>query len=165
MEGMTMLDLLKEVRVCKGCTEAELQEIAEICERITFKNRERVFEAQRPAEYLYIVGKGLIDLRFSVTHYLASAEITLDQIGNGEIFGWSTFAYPYLYTVSAIAVRDSQLLKIKQTNLNQICTTNSHLGYGIMSKIAQTIGERFALVQKILVNEVQHGLSEKELSR
>ena len=160
-----MLDLLKEVRVCKGCTEAELQEITEICERVPFKNGERVFEAQRPAEYLYIVGKGLIDLRFSVTHYLASAEITLDQIGNGEIFGWSTFAYPYLYTVSAIAVRDSELLKIKQNDLNQICVRNSYLGYGVMSKLVQTIGERFALVQKILINEVQHGMSEKELSR
>ncbi len=165
MEGMTMLDLLTEVRVCKGCTEAELEEIAKICERITFKNGERVFEAQCPAEYLYIVGKGLIDLRFSVTCYLASAEITLDQIGKGEIFGWSTFAYPYLYIVSAIAVRDSKLLRIKQSDLNQICTKNSHLGYGIMSKITQTISERFALVQKILVNEVQHGMKEKELSR
>ena len=63
MEGMAMLDLLKEVRVCKGCTEAELQEIAEICKGVPFKNGERVFEAQRPAEHLYIVGKGLIDLR------------------------------------------------------------------------------------------------------
>ncbi len=165
MEGMAMLDLLKGVRVCKGCTEAELEEIAKICERITFKKGERVFEAQCPAEYLYIVGKGLIDLRFSVTCYLASAEITLDQIGKGEIFGWSTFAHPYLYTVSAIAVRDSELLRIKQSDLNQICTRNSHLGFGIMSKIAQTISERFALVQKILVNEVQHGMKEKDLSR
>jgi CRP-like cAMP-binding protein len=165
MEGMAMLDLLKEVRVCKGCTEAELQEIAKICERVTLKNGERVFEAQGPAEYLYVVGKGLIDLRFDVTNYLASAEITLDQIGKGEIFGWSTFAYPYLYTVSAIAVRDSELLRIKQSDLTQVCTSNIHLGYGIMSKIAQTISERFALVQKILVNEVQHGLRKNELSR
>ncbi len=160
-----MLDLLKEVRVCKGCTEAELEEVAKICERVTFKSEERVFEAQRPAEYLYVVGTGLIDLRFSVTHCLASAEITLDQIGKGEIFGWSTFAYPYVYTVSAIAAMDSELLRIKQDDLTRICTGNSHLGYGIMSRIAQTIGERFALVQKILVNEVQHGISEKELSR
>jgi hypothetical protein len=34
-----------------------------------------------------------------------------------------------------------------------------------MSKIAQTISERFALVKKILVNEVQHGMKEKDLSR
>ena len=99
-----------------------------------------------------------------MTHYLASAEITLDQIGKGEIFGSSTSAYPYLYTVSAIAVRDSELLRIKQNDLNQLCTRNSHLGYGVMSKIAQTMSERFALVQKILVNEVQHAMKEKELS-
>ena len=165
MEGMTMLDLLKEVRVCKGCTDAELQEIAKICERVTFRNGERVFEAKHPAEYLYVVGTGLIDLRFDVTHYLASSEITLGQIDKGGIFGWSTFAYPYLYTVSAIAVRDSELLRIKQNDLTQVCTSNSHLGYGIMSKIAQTISERFAVIQEMLINEVQHGLRKNELSR
>jgi hypothetical protein len=63
---------------------------------------------------LCIISEGQIELRFSVSHYCASKEITPDRINKGEIFGWSALANPYTYTFSAHAVKDSELLRIKR---------------------------------------------------
>ena len=86
-----------------------------------------------------IVSEGQIELRFSVSHYCASKEITPDRINKGEIFGWSALANPYTYTFSANAVKDSELLRIKQSEFEEVCRKNNGLGYVLMNKITQII--------------------------
>lgn len=157
-----MIDILKEARVFKEFTTQELQEISAICEKITFKSRERIFEAETPAEYLYIVAEGAVELNFKVTHYHALKEMTLDRKFKGEAFGWSALTEPYHYTLSAITMQDSELLRIKADNIKRLCAENNHLGYILMKNIAEIIGERFASVQKILIDLIQQNLIEKE---
>lgn len=99
-----------------------------------------------------------------MTHYIAVREITLGRIFTGEIFGWSALAHPYLYNFTALAAQDAELLRIKHVDLKEVCAKDCRLGYELMSKIAQIIGGRFSLIQRILVNEIQHGLKEKELA-
>lgn len=157
-----MIELLKQARVFKEFTTQELQEIANICERITFKSGERIFEAESPAEYLYIVAKGGVELQFKVTHYHALKEVTLDRKLEGEAFGWSALTEPHHYTLSAMAMQDSELLRIKANDIKKLCAENNHLGYILMQNIAEIIGERFASVQKLLIDIIQQNLIEKE---
>ncbi|MFQ6113592.1 MAG: Crp/Fnr family transcriptional regulator [bacterium] len=157
-----MIELLKEARVFKECTSQELQEIAKICQRRAFKNGERIFEAESPAQNLYRVAEGAVELNFKVVHYHASKEMTLDRKFKGEAFGWSALTEPFIYTLSAIAVQDSVLLTIKANDIKKLCTENNHLGYVLMKNIAEIIGGRFASVQKILIDMIQQNLIEKE---
>lgn len=157
-----MIDLLKDSRIFKECTNRELEAISNICQRITLKNGERIFETEIPAEYLYIVGEGAVELRFKVTHYHASKEITLDRIFKSEAFGWSALTEPFIYTLSALAMQDSELLRIKANDIKRLCSENNHLGFNIMKNIAEIIGERFASLQKILIDVIQQNLIEKE---
>lgn len=157
-----MLDLLKETRVFKGCTIQELQDIANFCQRTTFKNGEYIFKAKSPAEYLYIVQEGVVELRFKVTLYLASREITIDRKFEGNVFGWSALVEPHIYTLSAIAVKDSELVRINEKDLKRLSKENHHLGYTLMKNISEIIGERFELLQKILIDFIQKDLKEKE---
>lgn len=157
-----MIDLLKEAAVFKDFTSQELIEISKICQRVAFKSGERIFEAESPAEYLYIVSQGAVELRFKVTHYFASKEITLDRKFNGDAFGWSALTEPYIYTLSALTMQDSKLLKFKANDIMKLCTDNNHLGYHLMKNIAEIIGERFASIQRILIDVIQQNLKEKE---
>ena len=158
-----MLDLLKEVRVFEGCTTRELQDISKICQRMTLRNGERVFEMQSPAEYLYVVAKGAVELKFTVTHYRVSKEITLDRIQQKEAFGWSALGEHRSYTLSASAVADSELLRINAKDIEKLSAENNHLGYILMKNIADTIGERFDLVQRMLIDLIQQNLKAKEV--
>lgn len=157
-----MIDLLKQTLVCKDFNSQELQDIANICQRVTLKNGERICEAESPAEYLFIVSEGAVELRFKVTYYHAAKEITLDRKFKSEAFGWSALTEPFIYTLSALAIQDSELLRIKAEHIKRVCAENNHLGYILMKNIAEIIGERFASVQKILIDMIQQNLIEKE---
>ena len=157
-----MIELLKEARLFKECTDKELKDIADICHKITFRDGEYIFSADTPAEFLYIVQDGAIDLRFLVTHYAASREITMDRKFRAEAFGWSALTEPHVYTLSALAANDTELLRINEKDMMVLCKENSHLGYVLMKMTAEIIGERFDLVQKLLIDVIQKNLNEKE---
>jgi CRP-like cAMP-binding protein len=158
-----MLDLLKEARVFEGCTTQELRDISKISQRMALQNGERVFAAQSPAEYLYIVAKGAVELKFTVTHYRVSKEITIDRVQQKEVFGWSALGKHRTYTLSALAVGDSELVRINAKDIEKFSAENNHLGFILMKNIAETIGERFDLVQRMLIDLIQQNLKEKEV--
>ncbi len=157
-----MFQILKESRLFNECTIQELNEIAKICKKITFKTGERIFEAKSFAEYLYIVSEGAVELRFTISYYNVSQEITLERKTEGEVFGWSALTKPNVYTNTALAIQDSELLSINERDIKELCAKNEHLGFILMKNIAEIIGERFQMVQKMLMNEIQQNLKEKE---
>lgn len=157
-----MIDLLKRSSVFKELTHDDLQEIAKSCQRVSLKIGERVFEAESPAEYLVIVSSGSVELRFKVSHYHASKEIILDRKFAGDAFGWSALAEPYVYTLSAVTMQDSELLKIEANDLKRVCEQNKDIGYILMKNISEIIGERFASLQRVLIDLIQYNLNEKE---
>ncbi len=160
-----MVDLLERARLFEGCTSQHLKDIEKICERVTFKEGERIFEAEAPAECFYIVGEGLVNLCGKLNLYNALSEIAFERNQKGEAFGWSALVEPYTYTLSAIAVRDTELLKISGMEIKKMSTNDHHFGFLLLGNLTQIIGKRFALVQQMLIDEIQHTLKEKELSR
>lgn len=158
-----MIDLLQETVLFKGCTTQELKEVAKICERAEFKVGEYIFRAKTDAMFLYIIREGVVELRFSVTHYQAAREITIDKKVRGDVFGWSALTEQNTYTLSAIVVKDSKLLRFKSKDLRILCEKDNHLGYIIMKNISEIIGYRFELVQKMLIDLIQKDLRDKEL--
>ena len=161
-----MVSLLKEARIFEDCTTQELEDIATICERVSFTSGEYLFEANSPAEHLFLIIKGLLELHFNVTHYNAARKITFERVKQGEILGWSSaLTQPRVYALSAIAVKDSELLKIRVNDIEKLCMENNHLGYVVMKNISETISKRFQVLRHMLIDEIQHELNQKELSR
>ena len=157
-----MFQILKESRLFKECTIQELEEIADLCKTVKFKNGEHIFKAKSFAEYLYIVSEGAVELHFEINYYNASQELTLERKTRGEVFGWSALTKPNVYTLHALAVQNSDLLCLIERDLKELCTKNEHLGYVLMKNIAEIIGERFQMAQNMLVNEIQNNFNEKE---
>lgn len=157
-----MHQMLKEHRLFKECTDQELGEIDNICQKITFKENEIIFKAKGSAKYLYLISEGAVELLFEVKYYNASQNITLDRKTKGDVFGWSALTKPNIYTLSARAAQNSDLLRINEKDINELCAKNDHLGYILMKNISEIIGERFELIQKILIYEVQQNLKDKE---
>lgn len=157
-----MIELLKNFNIFKGMDDKELQKITEACEVKNFQKGACVFRAGDPAESLFLVNKGKIELRFKVSYHNISTEISLDKISEGEAFGWSTLTHPFRYTLSAFVAEDSEMVEIKESDLKRICQDNNHLGYILMNNLAKIIGQRFSTLQEILINEIQQSLKKKE---
>lgn len=158
-----MLPILKESRLFRECTDPEFHEIANIVQKMSIKEGECIFEAKTMATHLYVVSEGAVELRFTVDHYNVPREITLDRKARGEVFGWSALTKPNVYTLTALATQDSELLRVNGKDLKALCAKNDHLGYAVMKNIAEIIGERFELVQNILMNEIQQNLRQREV--
>lgn len=158
-----MINLLTESGIFAGCTGRELTEIANVALKIGVTAGESIFTAGSPADHLFIVLDGSVALRFQVSYLEEKRNITLDRKSAGEAFGWSVFVEPSLYTLSAVAVEQSELMKIRKQDLDCLCAGNHHLGYVIMKNISEIIAERFAMVQNRLVNAIQLDLRDREV--
>ncbi len=159
-----MIDLLKQSSLFEGLNAEELQQFANVAQFLKVKKGDRIFEAGSPAEFLFVIGAGEIDLRFKVTYYNALAELSLDTKSRGEAFGWSALIGPHRYTLSAIALADSALLQMNQTDIKRLCEANNHLGYILMRNLAKMVGDRFTRVEYVLIQQAQQSLSQKETS-
>ena len=157
-----MLELLKQSRIFEGLGEDELQKIMKICQIAKFNHGEKIFEIGEPAEHLFIVKEGEIELRFQVTYQNISTGICLERKVRGEPLGWSALTEPYKYTLSAFAITDSELLQMSHKELKELCEENSHLGYVLMSNIARLIAKRFISTQQRLIHEIKQALERKD---
>lgn len=157
-----MLEVFEKSSLFGECTPDELHAVATACEHITARRGERIFEAQSPAEHLYIVAAGTIELQFSVIHYMAEKEIPIERKFKGDAFGWSAIVPPHSFTLSAVATRDSELLRIGRAQIEHLCLANQHFGYVFMKGIAELVGKRFNTMQQTLIDNVQHYLKQKE---
>lgn len=157
-----MLELLKQSKIFEGLQSDELQEITKICQIVKYKNGEKIFEAGEPAEHLFIVKEGEIELRCQMTYQNIPMGICLERKVRGQPLGWSALTEPYKYTLSAFAVKDSELLQMGHSELKELCERNNHLGYVLMSNIARLIASRFISTQVRLIQEIQQSLKKRD---
>jgi CRP-like cAMP-binding protein len=148
--------------VFKGLTPEESDLIVQRGEITRVKQGEPIFKAGEPARFLFSVLSGKIELRIKVVYYLATVEIPLEAVAAGGTFGWSALVPPCNYTLSAHATEDSELLKIGQTDLQELCEANSRVGNIVLTNITRVVGARYELVLKMLVGEIQNGLKAKD---
>jgi CRP-like cAMP-binding protein len=154
--------LLDKIRVLEECTPQEVQALRDICQPVAIQEGDRIFEAGDPADSLYFVAEGLIELRFKVKHYLSTKEITIGRIRKGEILGWSAPVESKTYSLSAVVSQGGELLRAPAAEVRNLCSDNHHFGYVLMKNLSKTVAERFDLTQKMLFDVIQTQLDEKE---
>ena len=158
-----MLDTLKATGAFAGCTTSELEKVAEICDRLTVKKGERLFEPDSPAETVYVVVDGSIELRFYATYYHEPQPIPVDRLFKGDLIGWSavTELRPH-FTLAAVALEDTVLLRMPGERLRDLCAANHHFGYVLQKNVAGIIARRFTLVLNMLIGTVQDSFKRRE---
>lgn len=158
-----MLDTVRATPVFAGSTTSELETIAGLCERVTVKRGERLFESNTPADSVYIVVEGAIELSFNAIHYNEAYPMSVERLFKGDLVGWSALTeLRGNYTLAASAVQDSELLRMSGDKLRGLCADNHHFGYVLQRNVAGIIARRFALVLAMLITTVQDGLTRRE---
>lgn len=150
-----MIDLIKDSSVFSKINSQELDKISKIGRIVEFQDGDQIFSAGDNADFMYIVSKGEVKLKFSVNHLNAPMVLTLDTIKERGSLGWSAFTKPYRYTLSAYAAGDTQLLQLQSDKIQELCDTNKNLGFIIMKNITTMISARFARLQGLLQYVIQ----------
>ena len=156
------VEAIKRFTILEGLTPEESDTILQRCQITPVRKGEKVFEAGGPANCLFLVRSGKIELRFKVVYFNGSVEVPLEKMGAGAVIGWSALIAPHRYTLTGYATEDSELLQISRTEFEACCEANPRAGYLVMRNIARIIGERYEFVRQILAGEIQSDLKKKE---
>jgi CRP-like cAMP-binding protein len=145
---MKTIENLNDVEVFKGLDPSQLSAIKDCCQVQTFTEGEKIFGDKENAHFLWAVVEGRVDLRFDLPGRKSSDEMTITTISEGKVFGWSSFAPPYKYRLSAYcSSKDCQLIEINKDKLIKVFDANPLIGYRVMTNVAKVIGTRFQQLQ------------------
>jgi (2Fe-2S) ferredoxin/signal-transduction protein with cAMP-binding, CBS, and nucleotidyltransferase domain len=141
---MACLELLKRVDPFSSLNDDALSVISSFCTLKKYKYAHRLFKDGDSASYLWVVGSGLIDLRFDLPDSHTSEESTLSSVAENKIIGWSSLVPPYRYRLSAYCASDEcTVLMIERDLLFGFMKDNPEAGYKILSAILKVVGNRF----------------------
>jgi CRP-like cAMP-binding protein len=137
---MVSPELLRRYDLFGGLNQEPLNAIAMLTEELTVGRGETIFEDGQPADALYLLVKGCLDL-----HYVAVDEITpslrkelfVSEINPGELFGISAMMEPYRYQGTVRASCPSQVLRIDAKGLRALGQLDPKIGAVLMNGVAK----------------------------
>ncbi len=123
--------------------DSQLKAVAMIAEEISCQEGETLFEAERPAQAMYLLMEGCVDLFYVVIDRDAPAkELFISEFNPGDVFGISALIEPHQYTATARATCPSRIVKFDAAGLRALCEVDSKLAYGLMRQTAKAAMSR-----------------------
>ena len=122
----------------------------------TYEENEIVSAAEQPAENLYILVEGEVEMRLDFENVLEGQIqwIKVDTVSQGSVFGWSALVQPYVYTRMTICSQKSRMLAINGKELIHLMDEDEHIGYEVMRSIACVIASRLKSPNKFFWAEL-----------
>jgi len=146
---------LKEFTIMKDFSDEQLSKLAALATEEKYTAGTQMYQKGDIARSLFLVQKGKIVL--FMESYLGPhkppMQVTVDMITKGESMGWSAVVEPYLYTLGALCIDDSEMIALDAARLRQLMEEDSIIGFKIMRAVAKVISSRLTHTRIILVGE------------
>jgi len=136
---MVTPDFLRQYSHFAGLSPEALQKLASIADEQTIAAGQTIFAESDPAEHLYLIVRGEVNL----SHELGSGELrVVDTLADGELVGWAAFVEPYRCRTLATAVKDTQLVRLHAARLRDFCNADYALGQQLLTQVALMLSSR-----------------------
>jgi CRP-like cAMP-binding protein len=128
---------IHEVKFFEGIDQAVVEEINTACTVKTYKASDIIFEKGNPADCLYILEEGRIDLLLKKADNLV---YTLDS--TGEVFGWSSIVEKGVYTSTATCAVDTSVLCVSKKDIEAIFDRNTAAAVTFYRRLGSIFSKR-----------------------
>jgi CRP-like cAMP-binding protein len=139
---MIPLDTLRFFPFFGTLADAQLRRLAELGVEESFERGETLFLQGQPAETLYFLVRGCIDLFYSEPGEPDLPGIPVGEINPGEIFSISALVEPRLLTSTARASHASRVVKFNAARLDDLFQADPRMASLFMRQVAQGAIER-----------------------
>jgi CRP-like cAMP-binding protein len=136
-----------------------LEMIAQNCEVLEFGTGDVIFQFDEPANRLYGLLEGEVDLSIVFKDKVLKTEIryeesikasivdeeksiVIDTVLPGQIFGWASLVGPARRTVTAGCTENCRVVAVAAADLRTMFAEDHYLGYVIMKKLSDIIAKR-----------------------
>lgn len=120
-----------------------LKELALMGEEITLSAGEVLFDEGDPADAIYVIVSGAVDLKMALNSDRIDLA-DLERLVEGETVGWSALIEPHVYTLRAEAASDVRLLKFNAPRLFFMLEQDKEAGFKMMYRLAHICRTRLA---------------------
>ena len=144
METEEIQQALSTSEFFKGFDRAQINEIAGICTARSCAAGEFLFRQGDFGEHLYVIVDGQIHLERSMDFGQRKGTVVIESLGKGRILGcWSTLLNsPHILMSSANCQRPTQVLTVKGSELHQMMTRNTEIGFNILERLCFLLRDR-----------------------
>jgi CRP/FNR family transcriptional regulator, cyclic AMP receptor protein len=113
-----------------------------------FRPGEVIFREGEVADHLYLIERGKVLLE---SHVWNRGYLGVQELGAGEVLGWSWLFPPYTWHFQARSVEPTATIMFNGADLLVACERNHEFGYDLMKRLAQVLMRRFQATQQQLV--------------
>ncbi len=144
--------MLKKIDLFKDLPDDELKELEPYLVTASYKKKEDIFFEGNQPEWFYIVSKGKVKIT-KISH--EGKEIILEIISPTDIFGGVAVIRGFPYPANAVAMEDTEVLKISRKNLMRLVDRFPNLMYCIALQLGDRMKSSYDSLKNIALERVE----------
>ncbi len=138
---MISVEQLRRFPAFAGVEPESLRKLAMTADALTFERDETLFRDGDPADTLFLITGGEVDIQY---HLNTDQRVTVDTLIAGDLLSWSAVVPPYQCTATAVARAHVDALAFSGPELRELLEADHNLGYGVMKDIARATSQRLS---------------------
>lgn len=143
---------LKKIDLFKNLSDGDLKELAPYIVAATFRKKEEIFSEGDQPEWFYIVSRGKVKIT-KLSH--EGKEIILELISPTDIFGGVAVLRNFPYPANAVAMEDTEVIKISRKNLMRLVDRFPNLMYCIALQLGDRMKSSYDSLKNIALERVE----------
>jgi CRP-like cAMP-binding protein len=149
----TAFDLLLAQPFLSGLTDHHLDRLSLWAKRSLFHAGTRLFNEGGHADRFWIIREGRVALD---THVPGVGDVVIDQVGPGEVLGWSWLFSPYRWHFGAVATQTTFGIELDGPGVRALCLRDPDLGYQLSTRFMQVMLHRLQATRVRLLDGYAH---------
>ncbi len=138
-----------------GLASVEVEQVLGLGSRLSLPSGTPLFRLGDPADRLFLTTRGRIRLTLPMQIRGQEENILAEEISAGQIVGWSALIPPYLFTLSAATLLETEVIALPREALHAYFAANPAAGCKIAQNLAIVVGHRMHLFQTMWLREMQ----------
>ncbi len=126
-------ETLRKIALFADLNEAELDLVASVAEKHTFKPGDTVYSEDKGGTSLFLIVRGVVRIT-KVVRFEERQTLTL--LKEGEFFGEMSFIDGHQHSATAEAAEESEIVEISRASFETLVAKDPLLGYRIMMRLA-----------------------------
>lgn len=139
-----------------GLTDQQLAILQPLFKEVSFREHEVIFNQGDAADQLFFVLHGKVAIRFNPED---GPILTVSEVGEGDVFGWSAALGSRSYTSSAVCLQAGTFLTLEGADLKTLYQDHPETGILILNRLADVIAQRLRGTHEQVVEMLYQGLN------
>ena len=149
METHTLDHFLIDHPFFAGLPEDDVAFIAGCGRNMVFSPHDVIGRTGEPADRFYVLRAGHVSIELLVP---GRPPLTIQTLGEGDIFGWSWLIPPYVWKFDAHAIEKTRAIALEGKCLRAKCESDPRLGYELMRRFTEVMTQRLTATRLQLMD-------------